>query len=483
MSFSRIRKVYEVYQVIFVFFRRKVMGFGLMKNKLFRILLGAFLLLFIAGLTIAMYMFWKQSESTISQVKIVLDVYSLTVMMWAFCGFLFIKILFMKTDRFLKFACQFPVTRRETKAAVLMFELMFSFGVIFSVAMAIVISLLLRYGTVFIGRILCNVFFMPITLFLILDLIYVAMEYILEVIGISKMKGVMMFCLNTALLIMLYFTGYDKLLNSMLFGYMDQKGTSPIVFYTYCMEKFGLPVAILEFVFVIVSIVATMLLIPAAIGESENAYLKLRKLSIKKVSTFRGYLLSISRDVDSYNYTVIAYFIFGFMSILKKDIGIYAIVLLSMNSLYSFVHTDSLRIMLMQKRYSVLKDYISLIGSQFLYAIVVTLPMAIVSCVIFGDIQQCLLVYLVLLVSIILFTSVGIMFPPKKDNPFSSCIGIGVVMIFSFAIVAVCGLLELSALVQNLLLITIVCASIGISLSGIKNLKRNERYELKESES
>ena len=97
MSFSRIRKVYEVYQVIFVFFRRKVMGFGLMKNKLFRILLGAFLLLFIAGLTIAMYMFWKQSESTISQVKIVLDVYSLTVMMWAFCGFLFIKFLFMKT--------------------------------------------------------------------------------------------------------------------------------------------------------------------------------------------------------------------------------------------------------------------------------------------------------------------------------------------------------------------------------------------------
>ena len=165
MSFSRMKKVYDVYRIIFLFFKRKVMGFGIMKNKLFRIVLGILILAFIGGMSAVLYMFWKQTDSTIPQTTIVLDVYALTVIMWTFCCFLFIKILVMKTDRFLKFTCQFPVTQRETKAAVLMFELMFSLAVIFTIAFSMVISLLIRYGTHFISRILCNIFFVPITFF------------------------------------------------------------------------------------------------------------------------------------------------------------------------------------------------------------------------------------------------------------------------------------------------------------------------------
>ena len=45
-----MKKVYDVYRVIFLFFKRKVMGFGLMKNKLFRIVLGILILAFIGGI-------------------------------------------------------------------------------------------------------------------------------------------------------------------------------------------------------------------------------------------------------------------------------------------------------------------------------------------------------------------------------------------------------------------------------------------------
>ena len=477
MSFSRMKKVYDVYRVIFLFFKRKVMGFGLMKNKLFRIVLGILILAFIGGMSAVLYMFWKQTDSTIPQTTIVLDVYALTVIMWTFCCFLFIKILFMKTDRFLKFTCQFPVTQRETKAAVLMFELMFSLAVIFTIAFSMVISLLIRYGTHFIGRILCNIFFVPITFFLALDLLYVIMEFILEKIGVSKMKGVVMFCMNTAFLLTLYFAGYNKLINSLLFGYLDEKGTSPIVIYAFLMEKFGLPAAILAFLVIIAILIMLILLVPAAIGEAENSYLKLRKSSVRAAGEFTSYMLSICRDIDSFNYTIISIFIFVFMAILKKDMGIYATALLCLNGLYAFVHTDKIRTLLYQKKYSVLRDYVFLIGSQFVYAAAVTLPLSVVSFILFRNLKHCLLVYPVLLISIILFTLIGILFPPKKDNPFSSCVGIGVVMILVIAIIVACGLLHIPQFVQILVAAAAVCGSIVFSISGIYNLKRSETYE------
>lgn len=477
MSFNRVKKVYDVYRVILLFFKRKVMGFGLMRSKLFRIVLGILMLAFIGGMSAVLYMFWKQTESTIPQAQIVLDVYALTVIMWTFCCFLFIKILFMKTDRFLKFTYQFPVTQREAKAAVLMFELMFSLAVIFTIATSMVISLLIRYGTHFISRILCNIFFVPITFFLALDLIYVIMEFILGRIGISKMKGVVMFCTNIAFLLILYFAGYNKLINSLLFGYLDEKGTSPIVIYAFMMEKFGLPVAILVFIVSIALLITLILLIPAAIGEAENSYLKLRRSSVRKTGEFVGYLLSICRDIDSFNYMIISIFIFIIMAIMKKDIGIYATALLSLNGLYAYVHTDKIRTLLYQKRYSVLKDYVFLVGSQFIYAAAVTLPLTAASYIMFRNLKHCLLVYPVLLMAIILFTLIGILFPPKKDNPFSSCVGIGVVMILAIAIIIACGLLHIPEFVQILVLVMVICGSIVISISGVYNLKRSETYE------
>ena len=318
---------------------------------------------------------------------------------------------------------------------------------------------------------------MPITFFLALDLLYVIMEFILEKIGVSKMKGVVMFCMNTAFLLTLYFAGYNKLINSLLFGYLDEKGTSPIVIYAFLMEKFGLPAAILAFLVIIAILIMLILLVPAAIGEAENSYLKLRKSSVRAAGEFTSYMLSICRDIDSFNYTIISIFIFVFMAILKKDMGIYATALLCLNGLYAFVHTDKIRTLLYQKKYSVLRDYVFLIGSQFVYAAAVTLPLSVVSFILFRNLKHCLLVYPVLLISIILFTLIGILFPPKKDNPFSSCVGIGVVMILVIAIIVACGLLHIPQFVQILVAAAAVCGSIVFSISGIYNLKRSETYE------
>lgn len=158
MRFNRINKITELVKLIWIFFERKVLNYGLLKHKFFRLIISTIILFFTISLAVIMYRFWTESDSSVMQTTAVLDVYSCTVMMWIFVCFLFIKILFMKTGTFMKFAIQFPVTKREIKIAILVFELSISLIVISFISMSVILSLIFKYGIIFISRIICNVF-------------------------------------------------------------------------------------------------------------------------------------------------------------------------------------------------------------------------------------------------------------------------------------------------------------------------------------
>ena len=97
MRFNRINKITELVKLIWIFFERKVLNYGLLKHKFFRLIISTIILFFTISLAVIMYRFWTESDSSVMQTTAVLDVYSCTVMMWIFVCFLFIKILFMKT--------------------------------------------------------------------------------------------------------------------------------------------------------------------------------------------------------------------------------------------------------------------------------------------------------------------------------------------------------------------------------------------------
>ena len=368
MRFNRINKITELVKLIWIFFERKVLNYGLLKHKFFRLIISTIILFFTISLAVIMYRFWTESDSSVMQTTAVLDVYSCTVMMWIFVCFLFIKILFMKTGTFMKFAIQFPVTKREIKIAILVFELSISLIVISFISMSVILSLIFKYGIIFISRIICNVFFMSISFFLILELIYVVIEFIVDILNITKMKSVIMFCVNTALLMMMYFIGYNKLLDSLLFNYIDKKGTSKIVFYAYLMDKYNFLIPLIAFFIFAGTLSFVIVNIPTVGNELTNSYVNFGK-SNKKINMLKSYFLNVARNIDSYNYTFITYFIFLFATILKFEKGVYSIIILSINGIYIYIQTDSIRTIQIQKKYKAFCDYLNMIFSQYVFGI------------------------------------------------------------------------------------------------------------------
>lgn len=476
MSFSRFRKIIDVYVIIHLFFKRKVMGWGILKSKFFRLSIGATLLALISGLTILLYQFWENTGSTPKQIRVILDVYSLTVIMWTLCCFLFIKVLFMKTDRFMEFTYQFPITKREGKAALLIFELYISLLVILIISSAVVISLVAKYGTMFIERIICNVIYTPITVFVLLELIYVCAEFFLESFGIIRMKGVVLFCLNSMVLMIMYFAGYDKLLDAMLFDYLEDKGTNIIALYSFLAEKTNFIVTTLLFCCILSVLIIAILLVPIAISSTPNKYIKLGQVK-REVGLFGTYFLNLTRDIDTLNYSIIAYFIFIMAILLRVQYGVFSILILSINCLYAYTHTDSLRNLLYQKNYSSIIDYFAMVGSHVLYSIILSAPMIVINALLFSNYKECFLLYPLIVFSDAMFIMVGILFPPKKDNPFSACVGIGLIFILGIVLVLACGLMELSNEMQTAVFVVVFCFSVLLSQIGMKKIQRMERHE------
>lgn len=477
MRFKSAHNVLDLCGVIITFFKRKVMGFGVLRYRIFRILFVLLLLFTIGGMTVLMYQFWESTESTVEQTSIVLDVYALTGMMWTFCCFLFVKILFLKTPSFLSFTCQFPVTKREIRAALLVFELLTALVVIFAVSAPIVLSLLYRYGPTFFHRILYNILFMSTTFYLVLDAIYVLMEYILQRFRITKLRGVVMLCIHTVLLIICYVWGFNQVTESLLWGYVENAGTSPVLMFAFLSEKFGVFAAIVAYLVGVGLLTAVIISVPVETEDHTNQYLKLGKKSADHMGMLPSYIRCVSRDIDSYNYIILAYFIFALVTMMGNKNSLYSIMILSLNGIYLYFHTEGVRFLQLQKRYSVIQDYGSLLAAQVFHAVVVSLPMMMIHLLVFRDFMGCFMVYMAMCFAHVVMICVGILFPAKKDNPFSAMLGIGSLMLFSFVILFVLFFIKLSTLGIVVVFLTIAVLCVMLSLQGMCHLVRRERGE------
>lgn len=424
-----------------------------------------------------MWQFWDSTESTVEQTTVLLDIYALTGMMWTFCCFLFVKILFLKTPSFLSFTCQFPVTKRETRAALLVFELLIALMVILVVSAPMVLSLLYQYGSTFFARIIYNVLFMSTTFYLVLDAIYVLMEYILQRFRITKLRGVVMLCIYTVLLMIFYVWGFNQVAESLLLGYVENAGTSPILVFIFLSEKFGALAAMIAYLVGVGLLTAVLLSIPVETGNYTNRYLKFGKRSTEHTGILPSYIRCVNRDVDSYNYIILAYFIFAMFTMMGNKNSLYSIMILSLNGMYLYCHTEGVRFLQLQKHYSVIQDYGWLLAAQVFHTVEVSLPMMVIHLLVFRNFMECLVVYMAMCFAHVVMICVGILFPTKKDNPFSAMLGIGSLMLFSFVILFALFIIKASTLGLVVVFLVVTALCVMLSLQGMDNLVRRERHE------
>ena len=466
----RFSKVNEIIKLLFLFFERNVLNIGLLKKKSFRIFLVGVILAFTAFLSFELYYFFESTDSSIAQTSVVIDSYSCSVFMWTFLVFIFVKILFMKKGNLLEFATQMPVSRREKNLAVLVFEIVTALGLVLFFSSSMIIALVIRNGVFFLPRIICNILFQCVTIYFLFELVYSVLGLLCSWFGLGKVKNIIIICIMSLLLVCFYVVVIPDVFLSILYTYKDQTGTANILFYVVVTEKYGLGVATLLFTMIITLLGVTIINIPNNEVEYNNKYIRIARKVIGKNTMFGAYIDAFFRKADTINYYFIALFIFCMTIVMKVEYGYYAILILSLNSLYGFVQTDELRYIAMQRKYSVFKDYMLLIASQVYYISLLAMPICLFNGIYTRDINFVGGLMLAIIFSVIFFSMAGIFFPARNENPFSAMFGIVFVLVVGILAVAVCFFLKLSVIKTIFFITLLIIVSVLSSIQGLKKL-------------
>ena len=481
----RYKKIGNVVMLLFMFFKRSVMNFGILKSKLFRTILLAGISVVTLIMTILVYNLLDGSGMAMQLTKTIMDVYSLTTAMWTFIIFMFMKILFLKKDSFMRFTTQLPITKSEKNVALVVFEITISLIIVNVIASSVVIAFLLKGGIRILPRILCTVFFTCSNVYLLLELFYRLGSWFASIFDISKMKDTIISCVFLGILMLLYSVILPKLTDGILFSYLDKKGTSAIAIFSYIMDKTHFIISAYLFIALVLALIAAICFIPDESVEKTRQFISLKhnieripfiKKRLEKNSLFASYFINISRRADTLNLGLITIFSYIMAVLVKIEHPEYAVMIYVINGLYMCVQTEGIRNILYQKYYDVIKDYMYMIVSQIIYIFIVSVPFTFLSLFNGNDLKDVIFMYGIMFLFTVFGTFIGIVFVPKRENPISVMIGMFATIVFVLIIALGMYILQIGKIGQVLSVLILLIITIYYSLIGLVSLRKESYY-------
>lgn len=477
----RFYTIFNLVQLYLLFFKRKVLSVGILKEKIFKYIISFLFILLIFIFTLLFYEFLDSINSDKAQMNFLIRTYSMTVFVWTCVCFLFLKVLFLKSSSFLKLTYQLPVTNNERNISLLVFELLISLLCIFTISFSFTTSIFLKYSCNYLFEIICNIFFVSITVHIILQLVYSILLYIINYLKIHIAKSVIVLGIFTLFLTYVYIS-YNTIIENIVLDYFGEiQYFNIILFFNYVLNQYGFLSSLLCFVLINILFIFIILHIPNDSYIEEKTYFKILNILDNSYKSFFVYLLSFFRRVENYNYIVMTYFSYIYFTIFDFNNSIYLLTIPSIIGLYSYVQTDSIRYVSVKLKYNVKSDYFNLILGQFIFIVLSTLPLSIIEMILsysfISGIKNLIFAYSILFLSIITLTMIGILFPAEKENPFTPFIGMSIVFVIFLV-------LALSFLVLNLQnnTITIIIGLLYLyiiycSIQGMLNTMKGARNE------
>lgn len=468
----RSAQVFNLVHLISLYFTRKVFNIGPLKSKAFRVIFLLVLVMMLGIFTFMLYSFFNLIGNENLEVPLILRVYSMTIMFWSLIIFMFVKILFMKSNSFLKMTTTLPVTMNERNSALLIFETVISIILISLLSSAVVLSLILTYGTQFILLLISTVFFSSIITYLILQLINKVIVFILNFFNLNPLKDIVTIFIFSLVFFFLY-QDANSVAESVVYAYLDEKdvGFNILISWSIFFERFDFWIILVTFIISFLLLSFLNIKIPDKAYMSTQNYLKI-ELFKRFNNLLVSYVYSILRKKDTFNYIGVSYIIFLYLFMdNKSEYSLYALLPLAFNGIYHYVNTNSIRKLWWKTNYTVWKDYVFLISSQILYILFISLPLVIIVLIFNTSLTTNFMALASVTVAVFLFTLVGILFPPYDDNPFSVIISF--VIIFTIIIVLAIGIaiLQLST-TQNFIFVGFIFfVIIYFSIFGLKKIR------------
>ncbi|WP_340085183.1 hypothetical protein MHB50_09295 [Siminovitchia sp. FSL H7-0308] len=429
----KLKNIFNLQKLYFLFILRRILSVGILKEKIFKAFIFIATVVTITVTTFFLYNFLDDTDVSeqMNFIYFIIKMQGVNIIVWTMIIFVLTRMIFLKKGNFLKITNQLPITHNERNSSFIIFELLMSLTIIFLISIAVIIAVVLRTNFQYIPLLICTIFFTSLTGYLLLQLINSIIIYVLNLIKLEKVSALVSILSFIVMLAILYLDIMQSI-NNINFKTGEFNHWSQ--FYIELYSNYGFIVTSLIFVIIIFVLLFILFYIPNNFGSEDNLYLKIKKPTKLRLTMFNLYILQISRRVENITTLIIAYFLSISLLILDILNPLYAMFLVTTSGLYIYTQTDSIRINYYRFNYSAIKDYINLIISQYLYILITSLPILILGLIINKgnvNLYDTLIIFGQLLLIIILSTLIGILFPAKKDNPFSPIIGFLIIVIIS----------------------------------------------------
>lgn len=474
-----LKNIFKLQKLYFLFILRRVLSVGILKEKIFKIFILISTVATIIVTTVFLYDFLADGgvSEQVNFIYFIIKMQGVNIVVWTMITFIFIRIIFLKKGEFLKITNQFPITHNERNSSFIIFELLMSLTIILLISIAVIIAIVLRTNFYYFPLLICTIFFTSLTGYLLLQLINSIIIYILNSLNLEKISSLVSILSFIVVLGVIYLE-IIQTMNNINYRTGEFNHWSQIFIELY--SKYGFIVTSLIFIVIILLLLMMILYIPNNFSLEGDLYLKIKKPAKLRLTMLNLYILQISRRVENITTLIITYFLSITLLILNITNPLYAMFIVTTSGLYIYTHTDSIRINYYRFNYSAIKDYINLIISQYIYIFMASLPILILELLINinnVNFYDNLNIFGQLFLVILLSTLIGILFPTKKENPFSPFIGFLIMIIISGFISLILQFLNFSKVYNNILMMSLYMFVIYISCLGLQKLKEEFLHE------
>lgn len=458
------------------YFGRRVLRAGVLASRPIRVAVGVALLALLAAAVAGAVAFLDPLRSEPKAWDLLLDVTTVSTVMWCLAAAVLVKTLFLNAEGMLALTFALPVTNRERAAAFVLYEAAMSGAVVTAGVCSLSIASLVVRGPGGLVPLVEAVVLPALLTYLAVSLAHHVLSRILTAVGLRRTQPAVLVVLLFALLVA-HVAMVPRLTAEASSAYLSGSGDRPWTSaVSVVADRIGHPGAIASALALVVALaVATVLLTPDR-HVRQARFLPWRAGRVTR-RLFGPYEWCAFRSFQTWLPAVLAAALLVALCVRPVVHPLWSLSVLSMGALYQFAATDPLR-RLRGGTPSAWAVYGHLVRAQALLWLTTAVPGAAAVLAARPELAGGIVVPVVAsLAGALVALGVGIIFPAEDDNPFSVFVGVSL----TAALVALLGLgvgvLQLPPAVAAAFATATVALFVVYSVIGIAASTSRSRHE------
>ena len=414
---------------------RRVLRAGVLASRPIRVAVGVALLALLAAAVAGAVAFLQPLRSEPAAWDLLLDVTTVSTVMWCLAAAVVVKTLFLNAEGMLTLTFALPVTNRERAAAFVLYEAAMSAAVVTAGVCSLSIASLVVRGPRGLVPLVEAVALPALLTYLTVSLAHQVLSRLLTAVGLRRAQPAVLVVLLFALLVA-HVATVPRLTAEASSAYLDGSGERPWTsFVAILADRVGHPAAIACGLAAVAALaVATVRLTPDR-HVRQARFLPWRAGPLTR-RLFGPYEWCAFRSFQTWLPAVLTVALLVALCVRPVAHPLWSLSLLSMGALYQFAATDPLR-RLRGGAPEAWAVYGRLVRAQALLWLTAAVPATVVAVAVRPELAGGLAAPLVAsLAGVLVALGVGIIFPAEDDNPFSIFVGVSL----TAALVALLGL-------------------------------------------